>query len=109
MIRQAIGFISLWYSQRLRKWSFVVFVVVFCLFAYTGRRHSEIQTEAGRKVAALESSLQATIRKYEKQLHSLQADNERLRRDLASGLAGSGQEGRLRGGVGQDLASPGPG
>lgn len=42
------------------------------------RRHSELRSESERKVASLEGRLEATIRKYETQLHSLQMQNERL-------------------------------
>ena len=65
---------------------FVVVVVVVVVFF---RRHSEIQTEAERKIAALESRLEASIRKYETQLHVVQTENERLRNELSSRLQGA--------------------
>lgn len=43
------------------------------------RRHSELRSESDRKVASLEGRLEATIRKYETQLHNLQMENERLK------------------------------
>ncbi|CAH3105748.1 unnamed protein product [Porites lobata] len=43
------------------------------------RRHSELRSESDRKVASLEARLEATIRKYETQMHTLQTENERLR------------------------------
>ncbi|RMX36873.1 hypothetical protein pdam_00000979 [Pocillopora damicornis] len=47
------------------------------------RRHSELQSESERKVASLEGRLEATIRKYETQLHSLQMENERLKSEAS--------------------------
>ena len=46
---------------------------------FVGRRHSELRSESDRKVASLEGRLEATIRKYETQLHNLQMENERLK------------------------------
>lgn len=47
------------------------------------RRHSELRSESERKVASLEGRLEATIRKYETQLHSLQMENERLKSEAS--------------------------
>lgn len=48
------------------------------------RRHSELRSESDRKVASLEGRLEATIRKYETQLHNLQMENERLKSEATS-------------------------
>ncbi|KAJ7328160.1 hypothetical protein OS493_025573 [Desmophyllum pertusum] len=48
------------------------------------RRHSELRSESDRKVASLEGRLEATIRKYETQLHALQMENERLKGDVTT-------------------------
>ena len=47
-------------------------------FPFLYRRHGELRSESDRKVASLEARLEATIRKYEAQLHTLQTENERL-------------------------------
>ena len=49
----------------------------------SNRRHSELRSESERKVASLEGRLEATIRKYETQLHSLQMENERLKSEAS--------------------------
>ncbi|XP_048588142.1 centrosomal protein of 63 kDa isoform X2 [Nematostella vectensis] len=58
------------------------------------KRHSEMKTDADRKIAALESRLEATIRKYETQMHYLQNENESLkniqRASLNTGVKYSG-------------------
>jgi len=51
---------------------------------YLLRRHSELRSESDRKVASLEGRLEATIRKYETQLHNLQMKNERLKSGAAA-------------------------
>ena len=48
------------------------------------RRHSELRSESDRKVASLEGRLEATIRKYETQLHNLQMENERLKSGVSA-------------------------
>lgn len=48
------------------------------------RRHSELRSDSDRKVASLEARLEATIKKYETQLHNLQIENERLKRSTTS-------------------------
>ncbi|KAL9964090.1 hypothetical protein ACROYT_G027670 [Oculina patagonica] len=48
------------------------------------RRHSELCSESDRKVASLEGRLEATIRKYETQLHNLQMENELLKGGAAA-------------------------
>lgn len=48
------------------------------------RRHSELRSESDRKVASLEGRLEATIRKYETELHNLQMENERLKSGAAA-------------------------
>ena len=53
-------------------------------FLFFHRRHSELRSESDRKVASLEARLEATIRKYETQLHTLQTENERLKSDVTS-------------------------
>ncbi|XP_031565574.1 centrosomal protein of 63 kDa-like isoform X2 [Actinia tenebrosa] len=49
------------------------------------RRHSELQTESERKIAALEARLESTIRIYETQLHFTQSENERLKMNQSKG------------------------
>jgi len=51
------------------------------------RRHSELRSESDHKI----SSLEATIKRYETQLHRLQTENERLRSvETPAGHRGSG-------------------
>lgn len=64
------------------------YIGVFCqstlTLCFLCRRHSELRSESDRKVASLEGRLEATIRKYETQLHDLQMENERLKSGAAA-------------------------
>ena len=64
-------------------------------FLFVHRRHSELRSESDRKVASLEARLEATIRKYEAQLHTLQTENERLKSDVTSAEHGANGKGTL--------------
>ena len=83
--------------------SLSVLVVEFCDFMRQNisgflslhRRHNELRSESDRKVASLEARLEATIRKYEAQLHILQTENERLKSDVTSAEHGANGKGTL--------------
>ena len=65
-------------QSRIAVWYYIKVVLDFIYLLFF-RRHSELRSESDRKVASLEARLEATIRKYETQMHTLQTDNERLR------------------------------
>ena len=64
-------------QSRIALWYYIK-VVLDLLYLFF-RRHSELRSESDRKVASLEARLEATIRKYETQMHTLQTENERFR------------------------------